>query len=153
MLAGETGPPPGLVEGCSAHAVREYTFEFKAAFWMVAAFTVVTFTVVTFALWMALPADHRALPVLERSWPGSRGWSSASWRDEPSPSPSPTGGRGCCLPHTLVGREVRRAAHDALHEYSRRDDGVGVQLPRLDDLVDLGYRDGRGGSHHGVEVT
>ena len=69
MLTGETGPPLGLVEGCSAHAVREYTFEFKAAFWMVAAFTVVTF-----ALWMALPADHRALPVLERTWPPLAGF-------------------------------------------------------------------------------
>ena len=41
-----------------------YTFEFRVAFWLVAAFTVVTFI-----LWLALPGYHRAVPVLERTWP------------------------------------------------------------------------------------
>ena len=41
-----------------------YTFEFRVAFWLVAAFTVAAFV-----LWLGLPADHRALPVLERTWP------------------------------------------------------------------------------------
>ena len=46
------------------HGGRGYSFEFKVAFWLVA-----TFTVVTFVLWIALPTDHRVLPVLERTWP------------------------------------------------------------------------------------
>ncbi len=45
-------------DGCA------YTFEFKTAFWLVA-----IFTFVTFVLWLALPDEHRALPVLERTWP------------------------------------------------------------------------------------
>ena len=43
---------------------REYTFEFKVAFWLVA-----TFMVASFILWLALPGAHRAIPVLERTWP------------------------------------------------------------------------------------
>ena len=43
---------------------RGYTFEFKVAFWLVAGFTLVSFL-----LWLALPGDHRAVPVLERTWP------------------------------------------------------------------------------------
>ena len=42
----------------------EYSFEFKVAFWMVA-----TVTVVSFILWIALPGEHRAIEVLERTWP------------------------------------------------------------------------------------
>ena len=48
----------------TVQAGREYSFEFKVAFWLVA-----IFTVVTFVLWLGLPADHRAVPVLERTWP------------------------------------------------------------------------------------
>ncbi len=44
--------------------IRGYPFEFKAAFWMVAAFTIVSFV-----LWLALPGEHRAVPMLERIWP------------------------------------------------------------------------------------
>ena len=43
---------------------REYSFEFKVAFWLVA-----TFMVATFILWLALPGSHRAVPVLECTWP------------------------------------------------------------------------------------
>ena len=43
---------------------RGYPFEFKVTFWMVAGFTMLSFL-----LWLTLPADHRAVPVLERTWP------------------------------------------------------------------------------------
>ena len=44
--------------------MRRYSFEFRVAFWLVA-----TFTVVSFILWITLPDDHRAVDVLERTWP------------------------------------------------------------------------------------
>ena len=43
---------------------RGYSFEFKVAFWLVAAVTVVSFV-----LWLALPGGHRAVPILEGTWP------------------------------------------------------------------------------------
>ena len=43
---------------------RGYSFEFKVAFWLVAAFTIVSFV-----LWLALPGGHRAVPILEGTWP------------------------------------------------------------------------------------
>ena len=48
----------------SHERVREYALEFKVAFWLVA-----TFTVVSFLLWIALPGEHWAVPVFERTWP------------------------------------------------------------------------------------
>ena len=46
------------------HPERGYSFEYKAAFWLVAAFTVVAFL-----LWLTLPDSHRAVDVLENVWP------------------------------------------------------------------------------------
>ena len=53
--------PGGPVKGPEEQG---YTFEFRVAFWLVAAFTIAAFV-----LWVGLPGDHRALPVLERTWP------------------------------------------------------------------------------------
>ena len=53
--------PGGPAEGPEEQG---YTFEFRMAFWLVAAFTIAAFV-----LWLGLPGDHRALPVLERTWP------------------------------------------------------------------------------------
>jgi hypothetical protein len=50
--------------GHTKQPVRGYSFEFKAAFWLVAAFTVVAFL-----LWVTLPDSHRAVDVLEKVWP------------------------------------------------------------------------------------
>ena len=44
--------------------MREYSLYFKVAFWLV-----VGFLVISFILWLALPEGHRAIPVLERTWP------------------------------------------------------------------------------------
>ena len=55
---------PGVVEGRNVQGSRGYPLEFKAAFWLVA-----VFTFVSFLLWISLPADHRAVEVLERTWP------------------------------------------------------------------------------------
>ena len=48
----------------SVRGGREYSFEFRVAFWLVAAFTILSFV-----LWIALPGEHRAVPVLARTWP------------------------------------------------------------------------------------
>jgi hypothetical protein len=48
----------------SSVEVRSYPFEFKIIFWLVACFTVLSFL-----LWLVLPAEHRAIPLLERTWP------------------------------------------------------------------------------------
>ena len=48
----------------SSQSEHGFSFEFRIAFWLVAAFTVVAFI-----LWLALPGDHRAIPILERTWP------------------------------------------------------------------------------------
>ena len=42
---------------------RVYHFELKVTFWLVAGFTILSFL-----LWLTLPVDHRAGPVLERTW-------------------------------------------------------------------------------------
>src|SRR5215831_7732799 len=46
-----------------------------------------------------------------------------------------------------------RAGDDALHVDARRVDLVGLEVARLDELLDLGDGDLRGGRHHGVEVA
>ena len=43
---------------------REYSYEFRVAFWVV-----VAFAVISFALWVSLPEGHRAVEALERTWP------------------------------------------------------------------------------------
>ena len=43
---------------------RDFTFYFSITFWLV-----VCFLVVSFLLWLSLPAGHRAVPILERTWP------------------------------------------------------------------------------------
>ena len=45
-----------------------------------------------------------------------------------------------------------RDMHDALHENARRDDLVGVDLARLDEMLDLGDRHLAGGRHHRIEI-
>ena len=46
-----------------------------------------------------------------------------------------------------------RAFEDVADENPRRDDLIGVQLPRLDQVLDLGDRHRGGGRHHRVEVA
>jgi hypothetical protein len=48
----------------SARDEREFSFYFSVTFSLV-----VCFLVVCFLLWVSLPGDHRAIPVLERTWP------------------------------------------------------------------------------------
>src|SRR5215831_19480198 len=48
---------------------------------------------------------------------------------------------------------VPLALQNALHEDPRRDDVIGIDLPGLDEMLDLGDRDLGGGRHHGVEVA
>ena len=48
---------------------------------------------------------------------------------------------------------VARALEDVLHEDARRDDRVGVERARLDELLDLGDRDRGRRRHHRVEVA
>ena len=48
---------------------------------------------------------------------------------------------------------VAFALEDALHEDARGVHGVGVDLARLDQLLDLGDRDARGHGHHRGEVA
>jgi len=43
---------------------QQFSFYFSVAFWLV-----VFFLVVSFVLWLTLPSDHRAVEVLERTWP------------------------------------------------------------------------------------
>ena len=44
------------------------------------------------------------------------------------------------------------ALENVAHEDARRHDVIGVDLPRLDQMLDLGDRDVRGGGHHRIEV-
>ena len=47
----------------------------------------------------------------------------------------------------------RVALQDVLHEDARRDDVIGIDRARLDEVLDLGDRDARRGRHHRVEVA
>ena len=52
------------MKGTGSQGYQVHPAEFRVAFWMVAAFTVAAFV-----LWLALPGGHRAVPILERTWP------------------------------------------------------------------------------------
>ena len=58
------GRPSPRVNGRRAYDEREFTFYFSITFWLV-----VGFLIVSFLLWLSLPMEHRAVPVLERTWP------------------------------------------------------------------------------------
>ena len=59
------------------------------------------------------------------------------------------------LPHRalLDALLVARALEDVLHEDAGRDDVVGIERARLDQVLDLGDRDARGRRHHRIEVA
>lgn len=52
------------MNGPGAYDEQEFTFYFSITFWLV-----VCFLVVSFLLWLSLPEGHRAVHILEHTWP------------------------------------------------------------------------------------
>ena len=48
----------------AGRSMRQYSFEVKVVFWLV-----VAFFWLSFLLWLLLPDQHRAIPILARTWP------------------------------------------------------------------------------------